>query len=180
MSRLFNEILNTDKNTDSGQTVDHDSSLKQTSTNLDSTDLKYIYKELKLLRKFQFDLSTKFNKILNKLDPEHPEAQQQTNKPSATDLNNIGEIKKLKNLNLTGAKKRKFINYNHMRQEDEECDQEDELDVDEDELVLINDRSPIRSASVMSSSSSTYASTSTNNTSNLKQVKSGLTTPLRL
>lgn len=172
MARLFGDMLKKNENEESVEQESFDS-CQQTKN--DSNELKHIYKELKLLRKFQYDLTSKFNIILNKLDNNNNNISNNSStttkvassqESASSHMNNSStSVAKSSSIHLTGAKKRKFNNsyqnLNHHQQQQNRY-QDDETENNEFDA----ERSPVRSASVSSATSTTDSTTSNSNISN--------------
>lgn len=131
MARLFSDLLSQPPNT-------------SMSSQTEPSDLRQVYKEIKLLRKYQLDLNNKFNLLVDKLDSQMsgsgPAAKSPVAAAAAPASPNKHQKQEAKaEVNLTGAKKRKFNSAKNYAQ----CAQD-----------------PPRSASVSSSSSSDTSSSS--------------------
>lgn len=128
MARLFSDLLTQSSNTSMVSHIENSGS---------QTELRHIYKEIKLLRKYQFDLNNKFNLLIDKLDSQmgSNQADKSVTAP-ITALNKTIKQETKVQMNLTGAKKRKFNSVKTYVQD------------------------PPRSASVTSSSSSETSSSS--------------------
>ena len=131
--------------TDSPATDNNQSSTS--SSQSDSSQLNTIQKELKLLRKYQFDLSNKFNSIMTKLGECNISPKNAT--PVETSWVNSGAQRSTdSSVCLTGAKKRKF---NQKWRTDSKPSDEEEV-VEEVEETERNCQSRVSNISSSSSS----------------------------
>ncbi|CAF0942916.1 unnamed protein product [Brachionus calyciflorus] len=163
MARLFNDLLQPTSSSSSSSSTSTNNSNTSTNERSNETDLRHIYKEIKLLRKYQFDLNSKFNLLIDKLDtkqntnsPCAPSSHNSTINTSNNNNNTINNNNKQQSpqsvklepkINLTGAKKRKFNSFKSFTSNTTPA------------------QDPPRSASVTSSSSSDTSSSSHTSTS---------------